>query len=79
MTADRTQCPECHGHLKEPTRCRCGWVAPQEQLAQEIPGHVPCAADPGCRKPGRLWVDGLDHKKRICVDHYGMDPRRFKS
>jgi hypothetical protein len=67
---ERTQCPECHGHLKDPAKCRCGWMAPQAAQAAVNPGHVPCAGDPNCRYVGRLLVEGMDQNKRLCVDHY---------
>ncbi len=75
----RTQCPECHGHLTDPNKCRCGWAMPQAKQIDANPNHVPCAADENCRKPGRMWVDGLLRHERICVEHYSADPRRFRS
>lgn len=34
------------------------------------PGHIQCAADGECRKPGRLWVEPYQPRERVCVDHY---------
>ena len=42
-------------------------MMPAEQMP---PGHVQCADDEKCRKPGRMWVEGMDPKKRVCVEHY---------
>ena len=37
----------------------------------ELPrGHVQCAADPNCRYSGRMWIEGLEQKQRLCVNHY---------
>ncbi len=32
--------------------------------------YMPCADDANCRRPGRMWVDGMDPKARVCVEHY---------
>jgi hypothetical protein len=75
-----THCPDCSTHLgKDRTKCRCGWAMPQLVQMQENPNHIPCAADPNCRHCGRMWVEGLPQKARICIEHYAEDPRRFKS
>lgn len=44
-------------------------AAKKQELFPEKP-RVPCAADPTCRFPGRLWHSQLQHHERICVDHY---------
>lgn len=37
----------------------------------EMPnGHLQCAADAACRKPGRMYVDGLNPQDRLCVYHF---------
>lgn len=66
-----SHCPDCSAPLgKDRGKCRCGWTTPAA-LARELnPSHIPCADDPNCRKPGRLWLEGMPTKHRICVDHY---------
>lgn len=33
-------------------------------------GHIQCAADAACRKPGRMWIEPYLQKERVCVVHY---------
>lgn len=40
------------------------------QHADKPRWYVPCAADAACRKPGRMWVDGMGENERICIEHY---------
>lgn len=62
-------CPDCGGSLgRNALKCRCGWMSGSAQVASS--GGIPCAADPGCRYYGRLWVRTLNHDQRLCVDHY---------
>lgn len=40
-------------------------------FVSELPdGHVQCASDAACRKPGRMYVEGLNPRARICVHHF---------
>jgi hypothetical protein len=65
-------CPDCGGDLgKNSIKCRCGWKAPGTAFTSpEVKPRNPCAADPACRFPGRLWHSQLLHDQRICIDHY---------
>jgi hypothetical protein len=66
-----SHCPDCSAPLgKERTKCRCGWMQPQAAQVQANPNHIPCSADSACRKPGRLFVEGMKPKDRICIVHY---------
>lgn len=68
-----TNCPDCGGKLgPSASRCRCGWGKPMLPAAQQNAGpkQIQCADDQACRKPGLMWVEGLDKKARICVEHY---------
>ena len=39
--------------------------------ATELPvGHVQCADDAQCRKPGRMWIEGMPAKARVCIEHF---------
>lgn len=31
---------------------------------------APCAGNPACRFPGRVWVSYLQHNERLCIHHY---------
>ena len=64
-------CPDCGGDLgKGASKCRCGWKTSGFQQTVNGRPSIPCAADPTCRFPGRLWHSQLQHHERICVDHY---------
>jgi hypothetical protein len=64
-------CPDCGGDLgRGAVKCRCGWVAAGVPKGPTEKPAVPCAADPGCRYAGRLWVRSIGHNERLCVDHY---------
>lgn len=41
---------------------------PMLPLADEQ--RLQCAGDANCRYPGRIWVDGIGPKERMCVEHY---------
>ena len=41
-----------------------------EGFITELPqGHVQCAADSACRRPGRMDVDTIDAQERLGVHH----------
>lgn len=68
-----SHCPDCSTPLgKDRAKCRCGWtsVKPETPAQPLPPGHIQCAANAGCRKPGRLWIEPYLRNERICVDHY---------
>jgi hypothetical protein len=69
--SDFSHCPDCSAPLgKERAKCRCGWIKPQAAQVQANPNHTPCAGDEACRYSGRIWVEGIDTSKRLCVEHY---------
>ena len=43
---------------------------PMMPVVELSAGHVQCAADSACCKPGRMYVEGLNQKDRICVHHF---------
>jgi hypothetical protein len=64
-------CPDCGGNLgTSATKCRCGWTAPGASTRSGERANVPCAAHPGCRFAGMLWVPSLQPNERLCVNHY---------
>ena len=68
-----TACPDCGGNLgKSASKCRCGWksAAASQTSAASEGKYTPCAWNPACRYPGRLWVRWLQPNERICVIHY---------
>lgn len=67
-----SRCPDCGSTLgKDAIKCRCGWKTLQTVLQESNgPRFTPCAGDPGCRFPGRMFVTGLDPRERLCVNHY---------
>ena len=68
-----SQCPDCGGKLGTGAmKCRCGWGKPMlpTSAPNVDPGHIQCADDSSCRKPGRMWVEGMEAKARVCVEHY---------
>ena len=67
-----SRCPDCGSTLgKDATKCRCGWKSLQAVLREEGgPRFTPCAGNPACRYPGRMFVTGLDPNQRLCVNHY---------
>jgi hypothetical protein len=45
-------------------------MMPQTAQVAANPGHVPCAADSACRFPGRMLLEGMSLRDRICIFHF---------